>query len=111
MKLAALTVPPAGTTGPVEDAIENASAFETPPPGAGLDTVTRIVPALAMSAARIDALNCVELTKIVLRGLPFQFTIDPDTKLAPLTVRTKFAAPAEALDGASEVSPGTGLSA
>jgi len=38
------------------------SALEVPPPGVGLKIVTLAVPALAMSAAVIDAVNCVALT-------------------------------------------------
>src|SRR5207302_15154 len=33
--------------------------FEVPPPGAGLNTVTGAVPAVAMSAAEIAAVSCV----------------------------------------------------
>jgi hypothetical protein len=35
---------------------------EVPPPGVGFNTVTWAVPALAMSAARMAACNCVALT-------------------------------------------------
>ncbi len=37
--------------------IVKVSAFETPPPGAGLKTVTLAVPAVAMSDAVIEAVN------------------------------------------------------
>jgi hypothetical protein len=37
--------------------IRNVCAFEVPPPGAGLKTVTAAVPAVAMSAAPIVALS------------------------------------------------------
>ena len=37
-------------------------AFEVPPPGAGLNTVTLAVPAEAISAARIEAVSCVDET-------------------------------------------------
>lgn len=55
------------------------TAFEVPPPGAGLNTVTCAVPALAMSGARMEACNCVLLTNTVLRLLSFQRTSDPAT--------------------------------
>ena len=42
--------------------IVKADAVEVPPPGAGLNTVTWAVPALAMSAAAIAAVNWVALT-------------------------------------------------
>ena len=37
-------------------------AVDVPPPGEGLKTVTWAVPAVAMSAAVIAAVNCVALT-------------------------------------------------
>ena len=37
--------------------IEKGSEFESPPPGGGLKTVTLAVPAMAMSAARIEAVS------------------------------------------------------
>ena len=37
-------------------------APEVPPPGAGLNTVTKAVPAVAMSPAEIVAVSCVLLT-------------------------------------------------
>ena len=42
--------------------IVKAAAVEVPPPGAGLKTVTWDVPALAMSAATMAAVNCAALT-------------------------------------------------
>jgi hypothetical protein len=36
-------------------------AFEVPPPGEGLTTVTEAVPTVAMSAAGTVAVNCVPL--------------------------------------------------
>ena len=68
--------------------------LEVPPPGAGLNTVTEAVPATAMSAAVITAVNRVEETKVVVRFAPFHRTIEPATKLLPLTVRTKSVPPA-----------------
>jgi hypothetical protein len=68
--------------------------LDVPPPGAGLNTVTEAVPATAMSAAVIIAVNRVEETKVVVRFAPFHRTIEPATKLLPLTVRTKSVPPA-----------------
>ena len=45
-------------------------ALEVPPPGAGLTTVTGAVPATAMSAASIAAVNWVEDTNVVVRLCP-----------------------------------------
>src|ERR1700687_1909081 len=53
--------------------------FDVPPPGAGLVTVTGNVPTTAMSAAAIDAVICVALTKVVVLGFPLKFTTDADT--------------------------------
>jgi len=47
---------------------------------------------------------------VVVRGEPFQFTTEPETKLVPVTARVKAAPPAVALEGASLVTPGTALS-
>jgi len=41
--------------------------------------------AVAMSDDRIAAVTCPALTKVVVRGLPFQFTTNPLTKPAPFT--------------------------
>src|SRR5712691_6523440 len=70
---------------------------EAPPPGAGLTTTTENVPAVATSAAVIWAINCVLLTKFVIRSLPLNFTTAPLTKLLPLTVSEKAGSPATAL--------------
>ena len=67
----------------------NSRALETPPPGAGLSTVMEAEPWLAISAALICALNCVTLTKVVMRAVPFHCTTEPFTKLLPVTVKVK----------------------
>src|SRR5215469_12680500 len=69
------------------------TAFEVPPPGLGLTTVTEAVPAVAMSEAGTLAVNCELLTKVVLSGLPFQSTVAPETKPVPLTVSLNPAPP------------------
>lgn len=46
--------------------IVNVSAFDVPPPGAGLDTVTCAVPACEISEAGIVACRLVLPTKVVL---------------------------------------------
>ena len=82
---------------------------DVPPPGAGLVTVTVAVPAVAISAAVIAAVNCVALTNVVVLVAPLNFTTDVDTKPVPLTVRVKAAPPAVALVGEREVAVGAGL--
>ena len=87
----------------------NVRAFEVPPPGAGLNTVTRAVPDEAISAAGIAAVNWVALTNVVVRLLPFHCTTDAEIKFVPFTVSVNAAPPAKALLGAMEVRVGTGL--
>jgi hypothetical protein len=89
----------------------NDTAPEVPPPGAGFTTVIEAVPVAAMSAALIAAPSCVALTKVVVRGLPFQSTREAATKPLPVTVRVNAAAPAVAELGASVLKAGTGLAA
>jgi len=78
-----------------------AAVPDVPPPGAGLVTVTCPVPAAAMSAAVIAAVNCVALTYVVVRLDPFQFTTEPLMNPVPATVSVKAAVPAVALAGDS----------
>ena len=83
---------------------------EVPPPGVGLFTVTSGVPALAISAALIAAVSCVELTKVVVRAAPFQRTTEtPSTKPLPFTVSVKPGPWARAVAGAIAVAVGAGL--
>jgi len=84
------------------------TAFDVPP-AAGLVTVTLTVPAVAISAAVIAAVNFVALTKVVVLAAPLNFTTDVGTKPVPLTVRVKAAPPAVALAGDREVAVGAGL--
>jgi hypothetical protein len=77
----------------------NVAAAEVPPPGAGLTTVTLAVPAAAMSVAGIVAVSCVGETNVVARAAPFQFTVEPLTKLPPLAVSVAAGPPAVAPDG------------
>jgi hypothetical protein len=89
--------------------IKKGSEFESPPPGVGLKTVTLAVPAVAMSAARIEAVSRVEETYVVVRSAPFHLTTEPETKFVPLTVRVKADPPAVADEGLRLVVVGTGL--
>src|SRR6516225_4441397 len=72
---------------------EKSTTFEVPPPGLGFTTVTKAVPALATSEARILAFSREGLTKVVARALPFHFTTDAETNPVPLTVRLNPAPP------------------
>ena len=88
---------------------EKFTAPEVPPPGAGFVTVTGKVPTVAISAARIAAVTCVELTNMVVLATPLNFTAEPFTKLLPLTVSVNAAPLATALVGEIVVIAGTGL--
>jgi hypothetical protein len=57
------------------------------------------VPELAIRLAATVAVNCVALTYVVVRGVPFHCTIDPVTKPIPFTVRVKAGPPAVAVVG------------
>jgi len=78
-------------------------AFEVPPPGAGLVTVTVGVPVEAMLAAGMIAFNCVELTKVVAVADPPNLTVEDGMKFVPLIVSAKVKPPAAALLGEMEV--------
>jgi hypothetical protein len=84
-------------------------AWDVPPPGAGLTTVTLSVPAAAMSAAVIAAVSWVEDTNVVARLAPFHCTVEFETKLDPLTVRVKDGPPWRADAGDNEEIAGAGL--
>jgi len=88
--------------------IVNDTALDVPPEP-GFVTVTVAVPAVAISAAVIAAVNCVALTNVVVLAAPLNFTTDADTKPVPFTVRVKAAPPAVALVGEREAAVGAGL--
>src|SRR3989338_2357606 len=85
------------------------SAVEVPPPGVALNTVTKADPALAMSAARMAAVSCPLLTKVVVRLDPFQRPTEPVTKFEPFTVRVKAAPAPLAVVGGGGAPAGLGL--
>jgi hypothetical protein len=69
--------------------IVNVCALDVPPPGLGFTTVIDAVPAVATRDAGTVAVSCVEETKLVARGAPFQFTVEVETNLVPFTVKVK----------------------
>ena len=84
--------------------------LEVPPLEALLNTVTLAVPAFAMSAALMLAVNRVLDTYVVARSEPFQRTVDsPSTKRVPLTVRVKADPPSLVDAGLKLVMVGRGL--
>src|SRR5687768_4958401 len=87
----------------------NARGAETPPPGAGLDTVISTVAADAMSTAPIAACSSPVLTTVVGRAAPFQRTTDAAVNVLPVTISVNAGPPATANDGDSPLTTGVGL--
>ena len=85
------------------------NALDVPPPGVGFITVTDAVPAAAMSLAGTEAVTFVPLTYFVVSPVPFQRTVEVETKFVPVTVRVNAAPPAVAPGGESELAFGDGL--
>ena len=85
-------------------AIVNVCAVDVPPHGVA--TVIDEVPAVAMRTAGTVAVSCVAETKPVASGLPFQFTVEPETKFVPFTVSVNCGPPAVAQVGLSELMVG-----
>src|SRR5437899_12760760 len=73
----------------------------------GFVTLTKAEPAVAMSAAAMLAVSRVALTNVVGRGVPFQATREPETKLLPSAVSVNAGPPAAALLGVRPWRPGT----
>ena len=85
------------------------SELDTPPPGAGLNTVTGTAPTFARSSARIVAVNWLLVPNVVVRGDTFHNTDEPAMKFVPLTVNVKPGLPAVAAEMPSDVSVGMGF--
>ena len=90
-------------------AIVNVCALDVPPPGPGFTTVTDAVPGLAIRAAVTVAVSCVDETNVVVSAVPFQFTVEVETKFVPVTVNVNCGPPAVAQVGLIAVVVGTGL--
>ena len=82
---------------------------EVPPPGAGVDTMTSAVAALATSAAEIEATSRLALTTVVGRGDPFHRATENASKPLPSIVSENAGSPARAPYGVSDVMLGTGF--
>ena len=73
---------------------------DSPPVGLlGSKTVTAKVPAVAISAALIEVVSCVALTKAVARSVPLTRITKSILKLKPSTVSVNPALPAIAVEG------------
>jgi hypothetical protein len=91
--------------------MDTVCAFETPPPGDGLLTVTEMVPVVAISAVDIVARNWFEETYVVGRLAPFHRTTEPEMKLFPLTVNVNAGPPPMTTFGETLVVAGSGFDA
>src|SRR5690348_9635266 len=108
--------PPATTIEGLSDEIAGggsntlkAMLVESPPPGAGFRTAIAKLPATSTSAEKIAAVSCVELTKVVCRGVPPNTTLAPLTKFVPVTVSVKPPLPNATDAGAIDEMVGSGF--
>src|SRR6516225_3898485 len=85
------------------------SELETPPPGSGLNALTRAVPGWARSLSRMAVLSWLLLTAVVARSAPFHRPVEAATKPVPSIVRGNPGHPAGALLSESLMMSGTGL--
>ena len=74
---------------------------------AGLVTVTGTVAEVEMAVAGTSAVSCLAVTNVVVRFVPFHFTIESDAKLEPLTVKMNAGPPAFVLSGDNSAITGT----
>jgi hypothetical protein len=70
------------------------NGLETPPPGAGVETVTATVAAAATSEAAMLAVRSVLLVKVVVRGAPFHRMTEAGMNPDPFTVSVNAVLPA-----------------
>jgi hypothetical protein len=89
--------------------IVNVNPDEVPPPGVGLNTVTVVVPAVAIFAAGTTAVKLVAETYVVVKLDAPHLTTDCELKLVPVTVNVNCAPPAAAVLGLNVVAVGAGL--
>ena len=87
----------------------NVVPLDVAPEHVGFTTVIEAVPAVAIREAGTVAVSCVEETNIVASAVPFQFTVEPETKFVPFTVKVNCGPPAPAQVGLSELTVGLAL--
>lgn len=90
--------------------VVNIAAFDVPPPGPGLNTVTASVPADTTSVAGMLAVNWVLEINVVALAELSNLTEELEIKLVPFTVSVKAASPSVLDEGDMLVIAGTGLS-
>src|SRR5947208_3190810 len=94
---------------PLGSSTEKYWTLATPPPGAGVNTVTGTVPMTARSVVASAAVNSVDDTNVVGRSVSFHRTTESGTKPLPVTVSMNPDDPAIAEAGTSPVVTGVGL--
>jgi len=92
-----------------ELAMVSVAAVDVAPEHAEFTTVIEAVPALAMRTAGTVAVSCVEETKVVVSAVPFQFTVEPETKFVPFTVNVNCGPPGVTQVGSMELIVGLAL--
>jgi hypothetical protein len=88
-------------------AIVNVIPVDVPPQG--FTTVIEAVPAVAIREAGTVAVSFVEETYVVASAVPFQSTVEVETKFVPFTVNVNCGPPAVAQVGLSELIVGLAL--
>jgi hypothetical protein len=92
----------------VPGSMVNPTAFETPPPGAGFDTCTGSVPALAIIAVSSVTVASLLAITVVVCGIPLKITTEAGLNPVPNTdIATSLVPPAPVVVGANEVIVGT----
>ena len=83
--------------------------FDSPPPGAGLNTEMVKLPETVRSLAGIEAVTWLSEMNVVVRLEPLNLTTEFETKFAPLTVSVKAPSPTVLVLGEMFTIEGTGL--
>ena len=89
-------------------AIESVTAVDVAP-AQGFATVIDAVPAVAIRDAGTAAVSWVEETNVVVSAVPFQFTVEVETKFVPFTVNVNCGPPGVTQAGLSELIVGAAL--
>ena len=89
-------------------AIESVTAVDVAP-AQGFATVIDAVPAVAIRDAGTAAVSWVEETNVVVSAVPFQFTVEVETKFVPFTVNVNCGPPGVTQVGLSELIVGAEL--
>ena len=89
-------------------AIESVTAVDVAP-AQGFVTVIDAVPAVAIRDAGTAAVSWVEETNVVVSTVPFQFTVEVETKFVPFTVNVNCGPPGVTQVGLSELIVGAAL--